>query len=362
MFYTVNIFGEIGVQATAEAIIPQIQFAAQHTEEYEGLLINLVDTPGGSYSQGVAIRGEIKNYKRQTGLPVEGIGSGFVGSISTLILEACDPDRRRLYEMTDFFIHNPFISQASGDADQLREYAADIERKQAEMNQIYQAQTGLSFDEIALMMNEPVILSAEDALNLGFVSDVLRFVEIVNNYSKTMKPNFFATFKDKMGISSKPEALALNLVNGKTAQIQSAGEDPAIGDPVTVEGSPLEDGRFETQSGLILDIQGGKISGMEKKTPEASARIDQNAASIQALTKGQEELQLSMMMLLEVVQGQAKAQGRQYVSSAFQAPGQNVQSNGNQFNTVKKAPEPEYTSVNDKMNQILAKAKAKRKG
>jgi ATP-dependent protease ClpP protease subunit len=358
MNYNINIFGEIGIDTTAQGVVPIIQAAKADPDSV--LLLNVYDSPGGNLFQGVTIFEELQEYKRATGKGIEGFGSGFIGSVTTLIFSAAT--ERKIAELTDYFIHNPFVEATSGDAEELRKTADFLQRKQEELNKVYQNLTGLPEEDVAFMMNNPVILSADDAFELGFVTDVLRFVEVVNKYSKNMKKNFLSEFKAKMGLKPvQPEALALNLVNGTTAEVQTAGEEIAVGDSVTVEGQALEDGQHETQSGLLIQMKAGRIESLEQKQPNQEAQIQNLQNQQQVMMQNLEELQVSVLAMVDLFQQQTDNQARNQVSNGFKHPGSNIQNKAGRTETVKAAPAPVFKNMNEEMRRIREAAKQRQK-
>lgn len=338
----INIFGVIGEDCLSEHIIGAIQYYRDNPDNTE-LVVNITESPGGYSSQGFAVYDALMQY-RAAGKKLITRGSGFVGSISTVIF--CAGEVRELTFSTVFYVHNALISPRLSGSDDLRKAADYLDSVSAQAAKIYLKTTDLDPEEVAFLMEEEYYLSAEDAAKLGFATYVNNFSEVLMKHGEfttnTMSKKFKDLFKDAFTPTPKAggeaQALALNLVDGRTANISTNGETPAEGDAITVDGASLADGNYQTQNGYDITVKSGKIATLGR-TPVDNASL---MATIEELRGELQETQAALLQL-----------ARNQVSGGFQVPGANMQGGGNQnLPTPIPAPKMEYRTVRGRMAEI----------
>lgn len=158
--------GEIGMDVTLSSV--RAQFAAVPDATDIFVRINSI---GGDVDEGFAIYDFLTSH----GLPVTTIGEGRVYSIATIILLA--GDNRLMTRNSQFMIHNPW-AMASGDADEFRRYARELERREVQIADFYARKTGKDKDEIRRYMKEETFFSAEDAVQFGFADAIHEVVKV----------------------------------------------------------------------------------------------------------------------------------------------------------------------------------------
>lgn len=348
---SINIFGVIGADTLAQFLIPDIQLAGENPQT-EALVVNIVSTPGGDIHEGLAIYDALKLFKATTGKKVITRGSGFVGSISSVIFMA--GDERELTESTTFYIHNPSVSRVSGEADDLRKIADFMDDQKEQAKKIYLSGTNVSDDDIHLLMNEEVYLSANEALSLGFATTVLHLSEMLlqNNIKMNFKESFKKIFPN-MGESNEPTLLALHLKDGTTANINTTNNTPSVGDSVTVNGETITDGDHETQSGFMLSVSGGKITAVNRLEVTNESVLETIMAGFRELKaelkQTREELE-ERTTDLEVATLQL---ARQNHSNGFNQPKPGFAKRpGEGAQTHKQAPEMKHETVVQTMRTI----------
>ena len=167
----IHIYDEIGVHGiTAKSFLEDLR-------GLKGKDITVhINSTGGDVFQGQAIYTALKNYSGKVTVKIEGLAA----SMATIIALAADK-----VEMTSnslFMIHSP-MSNVFGNKAQMRKQINALEKVETTMLSVYKAKTNISEEEIEQMMAHETWLSAHEALELGFVDEVLGAVKVVAKYS-----------------------------------------------------------------------------------------------------------------------------------------------------------------------------------
>lgn len=167
----IHIYDEIGVHGiTAKSFLEDLR-------GLKGKDITIhINSTGGDVFQGQAIYTALNNYSGKVTVKIEGLAA----SMATIIALAADK-----VEMTSnslFMIHSP-MSNVFGNKAQMRKQINALEKIETTMLSVYKAKTNISEDEIEQMMARETWLSAHEALELGFVDEVLGAVKVVAKYN-----------------------------------------------------------------------------------------------------------------------------------------------------------------------------------
>ena len=167
----IHIYDEIGVHGiTAKSFLEDLR-------GLKGKDITVhINSTGGDVFQGQAIYTALKNYSGKVTVKIEGLAA----SMATIIALAADK-----VEMTSnslFMIHSP-MSNVFGNKAQMRKQINALEKVETTMLSVYKAKTNISEEEIEQMMAHETWLSAHEALELGFVDEVLGAVKVVAKYN-----------------------------------------------------------------------------------------------------------------------------------------------------------------------------------
>lgn len=125
-----------------------------------------INSYGGEVSQGLAIYNLLKDYK---GL-VTTICDGFACSAASVIFMA--GTKRLMQKSSLLMIHNAW-TRASGDANELRKAADDLEKITQPSIEIYKANSNLEESEIKKMMDDETWITADEALDYGFATEII---------------------------------------------------------------------------------------------------------------------------------------------------------------------------------------------
>lgn len=142
-----------------------------------GLVIQ-INSEGGDAFEGIAIY----NILRKRGnIDVEIIG--IAASAASIIAMG---GRKVSMAKTGFLmIHNPFVG-AAGDAKKMRKTADSLQAVEEQLANIYAERTGLEQSKILDMMDEETWLTAEKALELGFIDAILDQEAVYNSAIASM--------------------------------------------------------------------------------------------------------------------------------------------------------------------------------
>ena len=124
-----------------------------------------INSPGGDVFAGLAIYNALKGSGKEIVVKVMGVAA------STASLVAMAGDKIIMPKNTFMMIHNPW-SFAAGNADELRDTAATLDKIGASLLATYAARTGMSEDEIKPLLAKDTWMTADEALASGFATEV----------------------------------------------------------------------------------------------------------------------------------------------------------------------------------------------
>jgi ATP-dependent Clp protease protease subunit len=159
----VEIFGEIddfwGVgPSTFKAALDKVKDAKS--------IKLLLNSPGGSVFDGLAIHSMLATYRDKLDIEVIGVAA----SIASIIALA---GRKLTMSAGSFYmIHNP-LTVMMGDAAELRKTADILDKMKVNFVEIYKAKSGKLDGAISDMMNEETWLTADEAVKEGFADDTV---------------------------------------------------------------------------------------------------------------------------------------------------------------------------------------------
>ena len=129
-----------------------------------------INSYGGEVAEGLAIYNALKRHKAKVTTYVD----GFACSIASVIFAA--GDERIMTDTSLLMIHNAW-TWAAGDANELKKQAEDLEKiTQASIN-AYMDIVNISEDELKEMMDNETWLNGEEALEMGFATELAEVEE-----------------------------------------------------------------------------------------------------------------------------------------------------------------------------------------
>lgn len=124
-----------------------------------------INSYGGEVAEGLAIYNLLKSYDGE----VTTICDGFACSAASVVFMA--GVKRIMPRSSLLMIHNAW-TRASGDADDLRKAADDLEKITQPSVEIYTSVSNLDADEIKAMMDAETWIDADEALGYGFATEI----------------------------------------------------------------------------------------------------------------------------------------------------------------------------------------------
>ena len=131
----------------------------------EGEIDVHINSGGGSVSQGIAIYNALKEYNGEVHVRVDGLAA----SIASVIAMA--GDTVTMAEGSLLMVHLPW-TMIAGNANDLRKEAEVLDQHKETLIDIYESNSPLSREEIEGMLTEETWLTAEEAYELGMITDI----------------------------------------------------------------------------------------------------------------------------------------------------------------------------------------------
>jgi ATP-dependent Clp protease protease subunit len=168
----VYIFGVIETGMAAR-IIPQMHYIEQkmieeNLPEEERILTVLINSPGGSVSDGLAIYDTINALNCH----VRTICVGMAASMGAFLLSSGSKGMRLALPHSEIMIHQP-LGGARGQASDIILAARHIEKTRKTLNEILAMNTGKSVARIAKDTDRDNVMSAREAVEYGLIDQVL---------------------------------------------------------------------------------------------------------------------------------------------------------------------------------------------
>ncbi|CAN5432508.1 hypothetical protein BH09BAC1_BH09BAC1_16370 [soil metagenome] len=156
--YIDNEIGEFGISAR--------QFLNE-LKPHAGKPVRLhINSPGGSLIDAFAIY----DFVKLQGYHLSAYISGIAASAATVVAAAAKESF--IGEHSYYFIHNPYYAGNKSGAQ------TDLDKMKNDLLDIYQRKTGLDKKRISAMMDAETLLSAEEALEMGFVDGIVREMQV----------------------------------------------------------------------------------------------------------------------------------------------------------------------------------------
>lgn len=257
-----------------------VQDAIDSMPDAEEIVVH-IHSRGGDVDEGFAIHDAL----RATGKPITTITEGLCASIATVIFLA--GSKRKMTSNSTFFIHCPWTF-GMGNADEIQKTADQLQAMEDKMLAFYVNKTGGDRDQISALMKEESSLTADKALELKFVT------EIVDTMAAAFKKKVYAKHTPKTtnempkasdiakevlalltGNKTKAEVKNLDVKlkeNEETLHVQTEGADIAIGDNVTYQGKATPEKTYDLADGrkVITDAD-SRIVDIVAPAADASA-------------------------------------------------------------------------------------------
>ncbi len=202
-----------------------------------------IKVPINSYGGEVLEALAIYNYLKGRDAEVEAHIVGFALSAGTVVASAAD--KVTMSEHGYYMIHNPWV-YAAGEAKDLENMAQLMNSMTDELAMIFSKKTGKDVDEIKQMMDDETWMTAQEALDHGFVDEITPSTEILNSANKNL-----------LVYNKVPEAIK-NILNQKNSDKMNEEkfkeQKTSILDEVSTQIGALSDSIGETITNEIKKI------------------------------------------------------------------------------------------------------------
>ena len=267
----IYIYGEVGKQVTLDSVLKEI---SPKNSDY----VVHIHSNGGDVFEGFAIYNALKNTGKEITVHIEGV----CASIATLIASVAPKGKIFMNDKASFMIHNPRVSNTSGDSKDLRNVAGQLDKIKQQLINSWIGRTTLSQEQLSQMYDNETWLTPEQALEFGFVDEVKEVLKAVA-YADIKK---FKRMEDKKTLLARIENAINNFLSPRIKNATETLADGTIiivpededwvGQPITLEdGTPLPPGEHALASGVMLVIgEDGLVA--EKRMPEAKQEEPEN--------------------------------------------------------------------------------------
>lgn len=174
------IFGDITSYKRDESDVTAFDMAKE-LSQIDGDLNVRINSYGGEVSSGLAIYNLLKAFSEKH--KVTTYCDGFACSAASVIFMA--GHERIMPKSSLLLIHNAW-AYASGDFNELRKQADDLEKITKPSLEIYKAVSNLSEKEIQRMMDKEEWITADEALSYGFATSINEDTEAKQSLSQQM--------------------------------------------------------------------------------------------------------------------------------------------------------------------------------
>lgn len=161
-----NIYGDITSYPWGERDVSAYNLVQELDKINADVIEVYINSYGGECAEGIAIYNALKRHKAKIKTYVD----GFACSIASVIAMA--GDERYMYPTSLLMIHNAWTMTA-GNANDLRKEADTLETITESSIKAYESVANISREEIKALMDAETWLTANEALEKGFITDIL---------------------------------------------------------------------------------------------------------------------------------------------------------------------------------------------
>lgn len=239
-----------------------------------------IHSRGGDVDEGFAIHDVLVDSGKKIITKIEGM----CYSIATIVSLSADKEDRQITENSSFGIHNP-TGGVFGDADDIQKAADKMKEYQDKIIDFYVDKTGSDKTKITKLVSEDTQMTADEAKELGFVTEIIETIKavahfninpkyktnIMNEELKDLKTEvtglkaFFTTLFNIKDDGAKN--LKLLTADGTKLNVVTEDTKPAVGDKVTAEEGKLEES-YVMPDGETINIKDNVIESIVLKKVE----------------------------------------------------------------------------------------------
>lgn len=161
---TIRIIGEI-TEDKASYICAEIRYLCKNSKEPLTIILN---SPGGSVSAGMSIYDSLKLSGCEIVTIVEGVAASMAAFLATC---AASKGMRYCQPNAELMIHQP-LGGVQGQASDISIVSEHINSTKKKMTKLFADATGLKEIKVRMLTDRDTWLSAENALEMGFIDHI----------------------------------------------------------------------------------------------------------------------------------------------------------------------------------------------
>lgn len=294
---TLDIYDEIGFWGVqAKDFVDQLRGVKAKVLNVE------INSPGGDVFAGLAIY----NALRASGKEIVVKVMGMAASAASLIAMA--GDKIVMPKNSFMMIHNPW-SFAMGNADELRETAATLDKIGGSLLQTYASKTGLGEDDLKAMLATDTWMTADEALEKGFATEVVDEIKVNAKFDldradlpEGVKAAYMAAIKPQASTEESPAEPTVEQTEEPAAetpeaeQIQALAKAADMGDFAgvwAVAGMSLDDVRNRIKEAreikALAVVAGAGVEKANAAIKVGTSLKDFRAALVQAMADADQD-------------------------------------------------------------------------
>jgi ATP-dependent Clp endopeptidase proteolytic subunit ClpP len=181
--------------------------AKEFTSELKSLgnrrILLRIHSPGGEIFDGQVVFNALRRHPGGVDVAIDGLAASMASVIAMV------GEKRSMAENAMMMIHNPW-TVSFGEAEDMRKSADLLDKLKENIISAYAGRTGIKREELGAMMDEETWMTAKEAKDFGFITDITERLNVYNSFERfdisqfAKRPRNFMSKKSE----SKPEVIA----------------------------------------------------------------------------------------------------------------------------------------------------------
>lgn len=212
-----------------------------------------LNSEGGDVDEGKKIYDYLVQRQKE-GTDINIIVNGYCYSMATVILMSVPKEKRFITENATFMIHLPLVAPDYSNSIQLKEMVKEMEVMNKWFINFYKSKTKLNIQNLKELMESEKILTASEAVELGFFNSEIKTIKAVAYYNKNQNQKIMNGIVEKL---NKLLALIVGEQGIKAGELTSTD-----GYVISMDGEALEVGTvvvITTAEGEVVEKYTGEI-------------------------------------------------------------------------------------------------------
>jgi len=315
--YEIEVFGSIVGEKTKPNQITMEEIRQELKNAEGGDVLFLINSGGGSVINGNAILDEIDRYPSTINAHIMGI----CGSMATQIASKCQSVSMNANAL--YMIHNP-SGGVVGEAKDMDRQANLLRSMKLTAMVNYMAKTGLSEEIISEMMDKTTYMTAQEALDKGFIDEITDAVEMTAEFKEyifeadDVSEQAKAYFKQTKTETSMSEEQKEKGILDKIVSLIKGSEQEPVKEPKAEAPSVDFEMKFneldvemkaqlEAKSVELDEIKASHEEAIAKLEADHKANLDEVVAKVEVVAKAFEDGKLSVVEAKEELKSEAKS-------------------------------------------------------